>query len=117
MATQHGDLTEDDWRRYDLDRQILTIAAEMNRARNRLAAGDLAEVRRGYERILNLTDLTVAVQEARGLRRELLRWREVIAALYVAERPDAREHDLALSVLLTFSRAAFAQRPYLLPSP
>lgn len=117
MASQHADLSEAAWRRYTLDQQILSIAAEMYRGRKRLLVGDLPEVKLGYERVLNLTDLTVAVNAMRGLRRELLRWREILGALYVAPTPALADHDAALGVLLTFSPAAFAQRPYLLPEP
>ena len=115
MAGQHAELTEEAWSRWSRDRQILSIAAEMFRAQKRLKLGDLTEVRLGYERVLNLTDLTVAVNPARGLRRELLRWREVVAELYLATVPSLADHDAALGVLLTFSRAAFEQRPYLVP--
>src|SRR5438067_1697630 len=106
MATQHADLTEADWAKQGRDRQILAIAAEMFRARKRLALGEFEHVHLVYERVLNLVDLTVAVHRIRSFRRELLRWREVVGALYVAAQPSSREHDLALAVLLTFSRDA-----------
>lgn len=115
MATQHADLSEASWEQLGLDRQILSIAAEMYRGRKRLQVGDAAEVRLVYERVLNLVDLTVAVNTRRALRTELLRWREVVAALYVAPSADSAQHDAALGVLLTFSPAAFEQRPYLVP--
>lgn len=115
MATQHADLIEASWERLGLDRQILTLAAEMYRGRGRLKVGDTAEVRRVYERVLNLVDLTVAVNTSRGLRRELLRWRELVAGLYVAAAIDPGEHDAALGFLFTFSPAAFEQRAYLMP--
>ena len=114
MATQHADLTDEAWSRYTPDRRILTIAAEMYRAGKRLAIGDLAEVKRGYERVLNLADLTRSVAASRGLRREMARWRELVGALYVSELPSRADHDALLGVLLTFSPEAFLQRPYLL---
>lgn len=115
MATQHSDLTTERWAQMGLDRQILSIAAEMYRGSLRLSKRDDAEVRLVYERVLNLVDLTLSVAQGRGLLRELCRWREVVAGLFVGSDLDQNAHDAALAVLLTFTPAAFEQRPYLTP--
>jgi hypothetical protein len=114
-VTQHASLTPERWARFDLDRQILMVANEMNRARGLFAEGDKDALRRTYERVLRLLDLTVQTQPRRGLRRELLRWRDLVAALYIAEGADAPAHDEAFRCLLRFTSAASKQIPHLLP--
>jgi hypothetical protein len=113
MATQHADLTEDRWSMFTLDQQILMIGNELNRARKLFAPSDRASLRNCYERALRLADLTIAVHETRGLRRELLRWRDLIAELYIAESPDLSEHDAVFRCLLRFTPIASQQIPLL----
>jgi hypothetical protein len=112
--TQHSSLTVERWARFDLDQQILMIGNELNRARRLLAGGGGDSLRMAYERALRLTDLTVAAQLRPSLRRELLRWREVVGALYLAPSPDARAHDAAFRCLLQMTPAASRQIPLLL---
>jgi hypothetical protein len=114
-VTQHASLTPERWARFDLDRQILMVANEMNRARGLFAEADRDALRRTYERVLRLVDLTVQTRPQRGLRRELLRWRDLIAALYIGEGADAPAHDEAFRCLLRFTPAASKQIPHLLP--
>jgi hypothetical protein len=96
-------------------KQILMVANEMNRARGLFAERDREVLRRTYERVLRLVDLTVQTRPRRGLRRELLRWRDLVAALYVAEGADAPAHDEAFRCLLRFTPAASKRIPHLLP--
>ena len=91
--TQHASLTPERWARFDLDQQILMIANDMNRASRLLGPEDRDSLQRTYERVLRLVDLTVATQPRRGLRRELLRWRDLIAALYIARDYLAAEEN------------------------
>lgn len=98
--TQHASLVPERWARFDLSQQILQIGAEMQRALKFLRAERSAELRACYERALALVDLTVQVQENPNLRRELLRWRDVIAELYLGDEPDPIVHRQALRVLL-----------------
>ncbi len=111
--TQHASLTPERWARFDLDQQILMIANEMKRASALMAPGDRASRGRGYERVLRLLDLTVATQTKPTLRRELLRWRDLVAALYVAHDAEPESHNEALRCLLRFTPAASRQIPYL----
>ena len=111
--TQHASLSPERWARFDLDRQILMIANEMNRASGLLRAEDRPSLQRAYERVLRLVDLTVATRPRRGLRRELLRWRDLVAALYVAPAPEPEAHATAFRALLRFTPAASKQIPYL----
>lgn len=84
----------------------------MNRARGRIRAGDRDGLRLAHERVLNLTDLTVDVRAERALRREPALWRDLIARLYIAPRPDAGEHDAAFRALLMLSPEGYGQIPY-----
>jgi hypothetical protein len=52
------------------------------------------------------------VQQKRTLRRELLRWRDLVAAIY-AGHADAPTHGAAFRALLCFTPAAYRQIPYM----
>lgn len=112
--TQHSALTPERWSRFDLDRQILMIGNEMNRTSGRLRAADLEGGRLGYERVLRLVDLTIEVNRRRSLRRELLRWRDLAAALYIATEPGLAEHEAAFRALLQLTPVAALQLPFVL---
>lgn len=107
--TQHATLSPERWARFSRDQQILMIANEMNRAGKLFAAEDRERLRNAYERVLNLTDLTIASRSERGLRRELLRWRDLIAALYLRPDADAAGHQAAFRCLLRFTPEASKQ--------
>ncbi len=107
--TQHASLSPERWSSFSLDRQILMIANEMNRAGKLMGPQGRDRCRAAYERVLNLTDLTVRVQHKRTLRREILRWRDLVAELYVAENPDAVRHAAAFRLLLRFTPEASKQ--------
>ncbi len=113
-ATQHASLTPERWSRFNLDQQILMIGNELNRARRLLDRAEFASLRLCYERALRLTDLTVAVHSRRTLRRELLRWRDLVATLYIAPKPSPRAHLAAFRCLLRFTPTAAQQIPLLL---
>jgi len=107
--TQHASLTPERWRAFPLAQQILMIGNEMNRLRGLMdpARGDSRRL--AYERVLRLTDLTVDTSVSTGLRRELLRWRDLVAALYVAALPEAAAHDAAFRALLGLTPASAKQ--------
>jgi len=111
-VSQHASLTPERWARFSLDQQILMIANEMKRASALMAPADSGSRQNAYERVLRLVDLTVATQRKPTLRRELLRWRDLVAALYVARDADAGAHDGALRCLLRFTPEASRQLPY-----
>ncbi len=98
MAPQHGSLTVERWSAFSLDQRILMIGNE----------------RSGYERVLRLTDLTVACRPRRALPRELLRWRDLVAELYVSESPSIVRHRATFRVLLWLTPAAATQIPHVL---
>jgi hypothetical protein len=113
-VTQHASLSPERWARFTLDQQVLSIGSEMSRASRFLAAEQAEHLRLSYERILRLADLTVEVNRRRSLRRELLRWRDLIAALYVGAEPDPEAHRAAFRCLLRFTPEATRQIPHLL---
>ena len=116
MAGQHSALTEDRWSGFTLDQQVLMIANEMNRARKLMAPDDLQNLRYCYARVLRLVDLTVRVHRRPALWRELLRWRDLIAELYVASVSNPEQHDRVFRCLLCFTPLAYQQLPLVLPS-
>jgi hypothetical protein len=113
-AQQHGSLTAERWATFALDQQVLMIGNEMHRAAKLSAPDDRDRLRNTYERVLRLTDLTIEVQSRPTLRRELLRWRDLVAQLYVSPDPPAAEHRAALRCLLQFTPAASRQIPFVL---
>lgn len=110
--TQHAGLDLERWASFDLDQQILMIGNEMNRTTRCLERGDTDAVRRGYERVLRLTDLTVAGRPKRSLLRELLRWREAVAGFY-ATGSDVSSHRAVFRALLLLRPATAKQAKYL----
>jgi len=111
---QHAGLTLERWQRFSLDQQLLMIANEMSRASKALELGKIESLQASYERALRLVELTAAGPMRRTFRRELLRWRGVLAELFL-EPGRADQHEIALASLLLFSPATAAQRPFLLP--
>lgn len=111
--TQHAGLDAERWARFDLDQQVLMIGNEMNRVSSAIQEGRQDARRRGYERVLRLTDLTTARPSRPTFRRELLRWRDLAAALYVSESADPRAHRDAFRTLLRLRPAAAKQIPLL----
>lgn len=113
--TQHAGLSAERWADFDIHQQILMIGNEMNRASRFAARDDGDAVRRGYERVLRLADLTVGGRPRPALLRELLRWREIVAGLYQAEAPDPALHRAAFRALLQMTPTASRQIPHLVP--
>ena len=114
-ARQHAGLTLERWVRFSLDQQILMIANEMHRGSKFFEDEDRDRLQDCYVRSFALTDLTVAAHQRKALRRELLRWREVVGALYSAERADPAGHRLALRCLLQFTPVSARQVPIIAP--
>ena len=112
--TQHATLSPERWAGFTLDQQVLMIANEMQRASRLLAPDRDGSLRLAYERVLRLLDLTVAVQPKRTLRRELLRWRDLVAELYVGVHANPVQHREILRCLLRLRPEASKQIPYLL---
>ncbi len=117
MSSQHATLSAERWARFSFGEQVLMIGNEMNRGANLLAPFDRARLRSCYERILNLVDLTVQVQDRPARRRELLRWRDLIAGMLIADATDPEGHADAFRCLLRLTPVASAQIPFVLRAP
>ncbi len=109
--TQHAALSPERWAGFSLDQKVLMIANEMHRAARLLADLEPRSRRLAYERVLRLVDLTVEVERSPTLWRELLRWRDLVAALYLEESPPPAAHAAALRCLLRLTPAASRQLP------
>lgn len=98
----HPNLTVERWSRYPVDQQILMIANEVSRLRNGFEGGaGEAESIETMDRLFELVDLTVAKARPE-LRRELLRWRELCAELYITsiKRWPPRPLDALFTALM-----------------
>lgn len=113
-APQHAGLTPERWQQFSYDQQILMIANEMHRTARLIRLGAWDRVQPGLERVLQLTDLTISCVASPTRRRELLRWRDLAAHLYLQEQPDADAHERAFRCLLQFTPTAFQQTALLL---
>jgi hypothetical protein len=111
---QHASLSAERWSSFPVEQQILAVANEMNRASKLFAESDRWRLVNCYERVLRLVDLTVETRAKPGLRRELLRWRDLVAELYLASNPDDKQHRAAAKALLLLHPVAARQIPFLL---
>jgi hypothetical protein len=109
---QHAGLTAERFARFSRGQQLMAIANDMNRASKLLGPADRERLSRTYERVLALVDLTVEVNPGRSLRRELLRWRGLVAELYVSAAPDAVAHGRAFRALLQLHPETWRQLPF-----
>ena len=109
----HAGLSPERWAAFSLDQQVLMIANEMNRAAKLMAPTDHERLRSAYERVLQLIDLTVRSAVRPALRRELLRWRDLVATLYIAPAADPAAHATAFRALLRLTPEASKQLPLL----
>ena len=106
---QHADLPAGRWAGFPFAQQVLMIGNEMNRGLFHLERRAWDSARGSYERVLNLVDLTVGMPLARSRRRELLRWRDLVAALYLENTPAADVHVEAFRCLLRLTSESSRQ--------
>ena len=106
---QHSSLTLDRWLTFSFDQRILMIANEMRRAAQLTQPGDHDRRSNAYARVLALADLTIQAPARPAARRELLRWRDLVAELYIHPSPDPPAHRAAWTCLLRFTREAARQ--------
>lgn len=103
----HKGLTLEKWSTYSEAQQVLMISNELNRAKNFIAAGNVEAVNMCYERAFEITDLTSSDSKWKGKRRELRRFRELLAEQYVASTKDAHINQLLFLGLLRLSPEAY----------
>jgi len=111
---QHGFLTAERWSAFSRDQQLLMIANEMNRAAKLSGPGERALLSAALERVLRLVDLTIECRPRTGLCRELLRWRDLVAELYLSSAPGPARLLPVFRALLQLVPATTRQIPYLL---
>jgi hypothetical protein len=103
----HKNLNLEKWSCYSKGKQILMIANELNRAGNWIEKCQNFEVNQCYERAFELIDLTIEDNKWKNGLKELLRFREVLAALYIQENKDVTMNKKAYEVLLTLSSESY----------
>ena len=100
-------LTIEKWQQFPFYKQILMIANELNRAKNWLSKKDFQEVKGCYERALELADLTVDVLIDKRYLKELLRFREVLAEMYIDNEFAEKQNNKLITVLLLFDKDSY----------
>ena len=85
------------------------IANEMHRAARLHGPDDRTSLKLSLERVLNLVDVTVGASTRPGLRRELLRWRDLVAEQYIASQPNRDSHDVNFRALLMLHPDTYQQ--------
>jgi hypothetical protein len=90
------------------------IGNEMNRASKLLNPEDRVRRAGSYERVLRLTDLTLAAHHRPALRRELQLWRDLVAGLYVEPQAQPSAHKAAFRALLWLTPEASRQIPHVI---
>jgi hypothetical protein len=108
-VTQHASLSIERWRSFTPDQRLLMIANEMQRIVTCLSADRARSRELGYERVLALTDLSIELAARPAARRELLRWRDLAAELFLRSEADGAAHTAALRALLLLSPAGAEQ--------
>ena len=111
---QHAGLTLRRRAGFTPEQQLLMIANEMSRAAKLMAPADRERLKNPCARALQLTDLTVAARCEHGFRRELLRWRDLVARLWLEPGSNPQAHRDALRCLLLFSPATARQIPFVI---
>jgi hypothetical protein len=101
VLNHHRNLSPEKWSTQSAGRQVLNIASELNRAGNWIKQGDVSNVNLCYERAFELVDLTVADPKWKGRTRELLRFRETLAELYLQVEKDGGLNTLLFKTLVT----------------
>jgi len=114
MSPQHASLSPERWSSFSFDRQILMIGNEMNRASKLLGPADRDRLLLCYERVLALIDLTVRAQDRPARRRELLRWRDLVASLFIGDASEPLAHARAFRCLLQMTPDSAAQIPLIM---
>ncbi|OPX26825.1 MAG: hypothetical protein B1H05_01605 [Candidatus Cloacimonas sp. 4484_140] len=103
----HTHLTSEKWKSFSLDKQILMIANEINRAKNWITKKDFEKVSYCHERAFELIDLTVDSFKNKSLIRELLRFRELIATEYVYRVNNDEQNMKLFKVLLSLNLESY----------
>lgn len=88
------------------------IANEMNRGQKMLDTNDIYGIKLSIERVLYLLDITISINTSFGLRKELLRLRELVAELYIIDRIELKEYKKIFKALLLLNSESARQIPF-----
>lgn len=105
----HRDLTKERWSQFPFFQQVLMVANELHRANKWIEKGDFSEVKLCYERALELLYLTIEVLQEKRKLRELLRFKEMLALLYIKKKPLLLENKGLEKVLILLDKESFAK--------
>ena len=83
------------------------IANELNRAGNWIAKNDFTEAKLCYERAMELLYLTVDILKDFKKLRELLRFKEMLAQLYIKDKLSITENASLLSALVLLDKGSY----------
>ena len=104
----HKNLDASRWCTFPQSQQILMIANEINRAKNWIKRGDSKEVKNSYERAFELLDLTISITNEKNRLKELLRFRELLGAQYIAKKNDININKKLFEVLVSLDKNSYA---------
>jgi hypothetical protein len=79
------------------------IATELSRAKNWIEKKQNFEINQCYERAFELIDLTVEDSKWKNGLKEILRFRELLAELYLQNNKNAKMNQSLYDILLTLS--------------
>lgn len=99
----HPSLTPEKWSKFPKPTQILNIASELSRTRGWLGKQRPEPMLNSFDRAFELIDLTIADPKWRRGLKELLRFREQLAALYIQNKHDINYFNLLLRAWLNFN--------------
>jgi hypothetical protein len=109
MLKHHKSVDIQKWKSFSTGQQILMIANELNRAGNWISkATSPDEVKLCYERALELLLLTKTAARGTSRLRELARFQEVLASLYLQDSPELEKNLQAKKVLIALSGESFS---------
>lgn len=107
ILKQHKSLTVEKWKKFDFAQQILMIGNELNRAKNWISKNDKEEVKRCYERALELIYLTISLISKHSLLFEIVRLKEYICYLYNADTLSSEKNTMAYNSLIALSPESY----------
>lgn len=103
MSYLHKHLTPDKWSKYKESYQILSIGAEIGRAKNLIIINDYKNVVNCYLRALDLLYLTVHDPKWKKKLKELLRLKEYLAETLLFHQNNLNRCLSIYKVLLSFN--------------
>lgn len=96
----HKSLSPQRWSQFPVEQQLLMVGNELQRLKFGLESDlDESTLKEGIERSLELLDLTIECQSG-NLRKELLRFRSLIALLYLKTREELQNKLAYVSDLI-----------------